>query len=72
MKTRHRYSDATSMSGTTAGLGWQEEDCRGVIYLENRTMAGVFNEEDLQRAEQLARSVSRRLGTYLAAKALLG
>ncbi len=48
-----------------------EESCRGVIYLENRTMAGAFSDDDLQRTEQLARSVSRRLGTYLAAQNLL-
>ncbi len=48
-----------------------EEDCRGVIYLENRSLTGVFNEESLRATEQLARSVSRRLGSYLAMKDLM-
>lgn len=48
-----------------------EEGCRGVIYLENRSLAGAFDESSLQATEQLARSVSRRLGSYLAARELI-
>jgi GAF domain-containing protein len=40
--------------------------CCGVVYLENRTLAGVFKQDDLARVEDIAKSVSRRLSTYLA------
>jgi GAF domain-containing protein len=48
-----------------------EAGCRGVIYLENRRLAGIFTPDDKLRAEQLAASVSRRLGTYLAMRNLV-
>jgi len=48
-----------------------EAGCLGVIYLENRTLAGLFGEDDELRASQLAASVSRRLASYLALRNLL-
>jgi len=45
--------------------------CLGAIYFENRSLIGVFEEEDRQRAEQLAGTISRRLATYLAMRSLV-
>jgi GAF domain-containing protein len=48
-----------------------ENACIGVVYLENRSLAGIFSPADLERVEQLGRSVSRRLATYTALRGLI-